>query len=121
MALVGEPNKLPPARFAQACIVAIPLGIASTLIGCPLTGLTPPSAIVAVANRRRRRLLGANPGARARDRRAEHGGRIRRCEGDERGESPAGRGVFRPSSNAVHRRNIPELLADARPVVGGGR
>jgi hypothetical protein len=26
LALVGEPAKVPPARFAQACIVAIALG-----------------------------------------------------------------------------------------------
>jgi len=28
IALVGEPNKVPPARFAQACVVAIALGLA---------------------------------------------------------------------------------------------
>jgi hypothetical protein len=28
IALVGEPAKVPPARFAQACIVAIALGLA---------------------------------------------------------------------------------------------
>ena len=78
-------------------------------------------AVVAVANRHRRRPLGANPGARARDRCAEQGGRIRRCESDERGESPAGRGVLRPSPASVRRRNLPDVLADARPLVGGGR
>jgi ABC-type branched-subunit amino acid transport system ATPase component len=33
----------------------------------------------------------------------------------------AGHSVFRPSAAAVHRRNIPDVLADARPLVGGGR
>jgi hypothetical protein len=28
VALVGEPSKVPPARFAQACVVAIALGLA---------------------------------------------------------------------------------------------
>jgi hypothetical protein len=28
IALVGEPHKLPPARFAQACLVAIALALA---------------------------------------------------------------------------------------------
>ena len=102
--------------------VALPLllGTASTLIGYPLTGLTP-LACRAVANRHRRWLLGADPGARARDRCAEQGRRIRGCKSDERGESPAGRGVLRPSSTAVRRRNLPDVLADARPLVGGGR
>jgi len=28
IALVGEPAKVPPARFAQACVVAVALGLA---------------------------------------------------------------------------------------------
>jgi hypothetical protein len=100
--------------------VALPLllGTASTLIGDPLTELTPlpmstqlPIAIVAGVPHRSWQCACC--------RCAEQGCGVRCGESHERGEPSAGPRGSAPGS--VRCRNFPKVLADARAVVGSGR